>query len=93
MWVRDGHRIRSLIPVKDKKPEGHTLSYHLLPPVFIQNASFDVIRVSHALAKKSTTGTEIIPIEMDEWESFDINSPLDFEFAEFWLTRRLSEVP
>lgn len=84
MWTREGNRIRSLIPVAEKKSEAHTLSYHLLPPVYVQNASFDVIRVAHALKKKSTTGTEIIPIEMNEEESFDINSPLDFEFAEFW---------
>ena len=46
MWVmdRDSSRIRSLIPVEQKLPEAHTLSYQLLPTVYVQNASMDVIR-------------------------------------------------
>ncbi len=93
MWVAQNGRISSLIPMDQKKPQAHTLSYHLLPPVYIQNASFDVIRVAHAMEKASTTGTHILPIEMDERESIDINTELDFEFAEFLLQKTLMGQP
>jgi len=84
MWVMDGggRRIRSLIPVEQKLPEAHTLSYQLLPTVYIQNASMDVFRASNVWRLRSTTGTEIIPLIMDELESVDINTEIDFLLAE-----------
>jgi N-acylneuraminate cytidylyltransferase len=84
MWVMDadGRRIRSLIPVGQKLPEAHTLSYQLLPTVYIQNASMDVFRPSNIWQLRSTTGTEIIPLIMDELESLDINTEIDFLLAE-----------
>jgi len=84
MWVMDpdGRRIRSLISVEQKLPEAHTLSYQLLPTVYIQNASMDVFRPSNVWRLRSTTGTEIIPLIMDELESVDINTEIDFLLAE-----------
>jgi CMP-N,N'-diacetyllegionaminic acid synthase len=84
MWVMDpdGRRIRSLIPAEHKLPEAHTLSYQLLPTVYIQNASMDVFRPSNVWQLRSTTGTEIIPLIMDELESVDINTEIDFLLAE-----------
>lgn len=84
MWVMDGEgrRIRSLIPVEHKLPEAHTLSYQLLPRVYIQNASMDVFRASNVWQLRSTTGTEIIPLVQDEFESVDINTEIDFILAE-----------
>jgi CMP-N,N'-diacetyllegionaminic acid synthase len=62
MWVmdQDGRRIRSLIPLEEKLPEAHTLSYQLLPVVYIQNASMDVLRPSNIWQLRSTSGSEII---------------------------------
>lgn len=90
MWVMDpdGRRIRSLIPVEQKLPEAHTLSYQLLPTVYIQNASMDVFRASNVWQLRSTTGTEIIPLVNDEYESVDINSEIDFLLAETVLVRK-----
>lgn len=90
MWVmdKDGRRIRSLIPVEQKLPEAHTLSYQLLPTVYIQNASMDVFRPSNVWRLRSTTGTEIIPLVMDEWESLDINTEIDFLLAETLMAGR-----
>lgn len=84
MWVMDdeGRRIRSFVPVEQKLREAHTLSYQLLPTVYVQNASMDVLRPANIWQLRSTTGTEIIPLVMDEMESVDINSPLDFHLAE-----------
>lgn len=89
MWVmdQDGRRIRSFVPLEQKLPEAHTLSYHLLPTVYVQNASMDVLRPSNIWNLRSTTGTEIIPLVMDELESIDINSELDFTLAEVTMGR------
>jgi N-acylneuraminate cytidylyltransferase len=90
MWVmdKDGRRIRSLIPVEQKLPEAHTLSYQVLPTVYIQNASMDVFRPSNVWQLRSTTGTEIIPLVMDELESLDINTELDFVLAETLMSQK-----
>jgi len=87
MWVMDadGRRIRSLIPVEQKLPQAHTLSYQLLPTVYVQNASMDVFRPSNVWQLRSTTGTEIIPLIMDELESVDINTEIDFLLAEILM--------
>ena len=80
MWsIEDGY----LKPfVKDKDPNIHTLSYQLLPAVYIQNASIYITRLLTIKNKKSPTGDIIIPFVMDEIESIDINTSLDFQFAE-----------
>ena len=89
MWVMDkeGRRIRSFVHVEQKPREAHTLSYHLLPIVYVQNASMDVLRPSNIWDLRSTTGTEIIPLVMDEMESVDINTHLDFFLAETLMGR------
>jgi len=63
-------------------PGMHTLSYHLLPSVYVQNASIYIVKVSTVKDKRSTTGDIIIPFIMDDVESIDINNPLDFMLAE-----------
>jgi N-acylneuraminate cytidylyltransferase len=89
MWVIKDSRMRSFIPVEQKPKEAHTLSYQVLPKVYIQNACIDVTKPSNIWNKKSITGTEIIPFVMDEIESIDINTPLDFVVAEIILKKGL----
>lgn len=80
MWVvKNGY----LSPfVKEKDSNTHTLAYHLLPKVYIQNASIYITKPSTLKNKRSSTGNIIIPFIMDEIESIDINNPLDFKLAE-----------
>jgi CMP-N-acetylneuraminic acid synthetase len=68
----------------------HTLSYHLLPTVYIQNASIYITKPSTIWQKKSPIGDVVIPFVMYESESIDINSPLDFYYADF-MARKNSE--
>ena len=72
-----------------ERPDAHTLSYSLLPEVFIQNASIYIARTRTILEKRSPTGDVIVPFVMSEIESTDINTPLDFAFAELLLERDL----
>lgn len=92
MWVisSDG-KLNSLIPPDQKLPEAHTLAYHLLPEVYIQNAAIDVTRPSNIWEKNSITGNNILPVIMDEYESIDINTSLDFTLAETIVEQTFSE--
>jgi N-acylneuraminate cytidylyltransferase len=82
MWVIEGNRLRSFVSLDKKPKDGHSLPYQVLPKVCIQNACIDVIRPSNIWEKRSVTGDEILPLVMDELESFDINTELDFIVAE-----------
>lgn len=85
MWTVEQERLCPF--VKSEIPNLHTLSTQLFPTVYIQNASIYITKPSTILEKKSPTGDIIVPFIMDEIESVDINSPLDFEFAEMLLNK------
>ncbi len=80
MWVIEEGYLKPF--VKSDDPNTHTLAYHLLPEVYIQNASIYITKPSTLREKGSPTGDIIIPFVMDEIESIDINTPLDFKIAE-----------
>lgn len=80
MWVEENGYLRPF--VDDEDYSIHTLSYQMLPTVYIQNASIYITKPVTIRNKKSPTGKIIIPFIMDEEESIDINNPIDFEFAE-----------
>ncbi len=83
MWVIEEGYLKPF--VKGMDANIHTLAYHLLPEVYIQNASIYITKPSTLREKGSPTGDVIIPFVMDEIESIDINTPLDFHLAELIL--------
>ena len=85
MWVIKDQYLKPF--VQSETPNSHTLSYQLLPEVYIQNASIYITKPETIRNKKSPTGDVILPYIMDEIESIDINNPLDFEFAEIVAKR------
>lgn len=89
MWKIEDNRLKSFVPVKDKPKDAHTLSYQVLPRVYVNNANIDVTKPKTVYEKNSITGTEIIPLVMDELESVDINMPLDVILAEELIKREL----
>lgn len=83
MWVQKNKQI---IPfVKSESNQSHTLSYQLLPKVFIQNACIYISRYETIVEKKSTIGNMVLGFEMDPIEAIDINTELDFMLAELLL--------
>ena len=91
MWqIEDGY-LKSFVK-GEKRCDTHTLSYHLLPEVYIQNASIYITKPSTIRDKHSTTGNIIIPFIMDEIESIDINNPPDFMLAEMVIKGERKEV-
>lgn len=85
MWKKTGNKTYLEPFVPSKKRGSQTLSYHLLPEVFIQNASIYITRPTTLFKQGSTTGKKVLCFEMSERESVDINTPLDFLFAESLL--------
>ncbi len=87
MWkIKDG-MLTSFVPERQKQKEAHNLGYQALPEAWIQNASFDVLKPSVIAKYNSTTGKKILPIPMNELESIDINTELDFITASAVLNK------
>lgn len=84
MWMRKYDYIRPFVPSHNS--ETHTLPYQQLPEVYIQNASIYIIRPETIIEKKSPVGDHVIPFVMNEYESIDINNPIDFEFAQYLMS-------
>lgn len=80
MWTIENGYLKPFVDTPDFND--HTLAYHLLPIVYIQNASIYITKPSTIKIKRSPTGDIIIPYIMGEDESFDINIPLDLKAAE-----------
>ena len=80
MWTVKNGYINPFIASKDN--DSHTLSYQLLPEVYIQNASIYITKYSTIKKLRSPTGKIIIPFIMDESESIDINNPIDLKLTE-----------
>lgn len=80
MWRIEDDHLKPYVETEDSNL--HTLSYHLLPTTYIQNASIYITRPRTIRNKRSYIGDTVIPLVMDESESVDINTPLDFQFAE-----------
>lgn len=85
MWVIEDGYLKSFIDVKD--PNIHTFSYQRLPQVYIQNANIYITKSSTIRNKQNPVGDKVIPFIMDEIESFDINIPLDFQYAEMIINQ------
>jgi CMP-N,N'-diacetyllegionaminic acid synthase len=87
MWGIEAEYLKPFVKNTGGK-DMYTLSYHLLPEVYVQNASIYIMKTSTIKDKHSPTGDIIIPFVMDEMESIDINNPIDFEFAEMMMGRQ-----
>lgn len=83
MWVIENDLLKPFVPWENRPEESHTFSYQSLPKVYIQNAAVDVTKPSTIWEKNSVTGKKILAFLMENREeSLDINTPLDFVFAE-----------
>jgi len=83
MWKARGVFLKPFVRTANQR--AHTLSYHLLPRVFIQNASIYITRPAVVRKYRSTIGKNVLFFEMNERESLDINTSLDFVTAEGML--------
>jgi len=89
MWVVEGDWLKPFVEGRGK--DLHTMSYQTLPTVYIQNASIYITKPATIDGKRSPTGDLILPFIMDELESVDINSELDFKFAQLLFKAKQGE--
>lgn len=73
--------------VKTENISEHTSSYHLLPQIYIQNASIYIVRKEVVYKFKNTVGNNVLGFVMNDLESLDINNPLDLQNAETLVER------
>lgn len=59
-----------------------------LPDIFVRNCAVYVFRVENILAKRALLGKFSVGYVMPPEKSIDINSMLDFQFAEYLLQKR-----
>lgn len=88
MWTLEGKWLEHFIPADRKPAQAHTLSYQVLPQVYIQNAAIDVTKPSTIWKKSSITGDRILAFPMNEEDSVDINTPLDLVTAQAIIESR-----
>lgn len=88
MWKIDGEVIEPFLPEKICGKESYNKARQALPPVYIQNGSVDVTRWGTIMEKNSMTGDKILGMLMDEKESVNIDTELDFTVAEYLLKER-----
>lgn len=86
MWLEKKGYLMPLISHTNSAT--HTLSYQLLPMVYIQNASIYITKPQTLYKWHSTVGKKVLGFMMDEFESIDINSNLDFLLAETLLRKK-----
>ena len=88
MWKIENNR---LVPFISEEISGIKESYNMprqkLPIAYIQNGSVDVMWTKTILEKNSMSGDIIAPFVMEEWESINIDTEIDFSLAELIMKR------
>ncbi len=86
MWIDKDELILPLLPFyKNDGTPWHSSQTNTLPLIYYQNASLEIIKPSTILKKKSLSGNIIKPFYSKNYEGVDINTKLDFDFANFLL--------
>ena len=73
----------------ERHPEPYLLRRQDLPKMYYYNCVIDVTKPSTIFNKKSMTGDKMLPYKMEPEDSFDIDKPMDLEFAKFFLKSRV----
>ena len=71
--------------------EPHNLPRQLFPKAYIHTGAMDVMWTRTIREQKSTSGKKLAFFFMDPADSVNIDSPADFEYAEFLMNKRLKK--
>jgi CMP-N-acetylneuraminic acid synthetase len=64
-----------------------------LEQLWIQDASLEICKVRTILGLNSLSGKKVIPFHMPDFEGFDINYPIDLEFLNYLIEKKLAALP
>ncbi|TSC56052.1 MAG: N-acylneuraminate cytidylyltransferase [Parcubacteria group bacterium Greene0416_79] len=88
MWKREGEFIVPFLPESlTHMKEPWNAARQMLPAVFQNNGCVNAFWSETILVKKSHTGDKIASFIMEDWESVNIDSEIDFLIAEEMLKR------
>lgn len=88
MWTFEGHDLKPFLPEEICGKEAYNRSRQELGEVYIQNGSVDITRWSTIMEKNSMTGKHILGMLMEEHESVNIDTEIDFLMAEYLIKKR-----
>lgn len=88
MWKKKNNFIFPLMKKKVFNQPTYNSQYKSLPTIFVQNASLEISKTTVLNKYKTITGKKIIPYFNNKLESYDINYPLDLEFAEYLVRKK-----
>ena len=71
--------------MNERHPEPYLLRRQDLPKMYYYNCVIDVTKPNTIFNKKSMTGDKMLPYIMRSEDSIDIDTPMDLEFAKFFL--------
>ncbi|MDO8594518.1 MAG: acylneuraminate cytidylyltransferase family protein [bacterium] len=88
MWKQEGDFIVPFLPESmTGMREPYNAPRQNLPPVFQNNGCMNAFWPETVLEKKSMTGERIVGFVMEEWESVNIDTEIDFLIAEEMIKR------
>lgn len=94
MWTLEGKYIS---PLMNYPPVNGHYSYNsptqALPPVYVQSAALEMGLVRNVEICRSVSGMKIIPFFINEYEDFDINTPLDMIMAKLLVKTGVIKLP
>ena len=94
MWTLEGDLLQPLLPQPEGSTPLHSLQYHSLPTVYVQNSSLEIAWSSVLEAPLPTiSGTRVAPFFTEGWEGFSIDYPGDLELAERAVERGEAALP
>jgi CMP-N-acetylneuraminic acid synthetase len=90
MWRIKSERLAPFVPegltgIKEQ----YNYPRQKLPAAYVQNGAIDVIHLKTIIEKKSITGDIILPYIMNDVYSINIDTQLDFKFAEIVMKEGL----
>jgi N-acylneuraminate cytidylyltransferase len=94
MWILDEHN--HALPYLDQKGEAvptFNKPIQSLQELWVQNASLEIVKLSALMSTQKISGEKVLGIELPLYEGFDINTPLDWDYLEFVLSRHPEVLP
>lgn len=75
--------------MQEKHPQPYLLRRQDLPKLYYYNCVIDITKPCTIYHKQSMTGDNMLPFIMDQEDSIDIDSPMDLEFAKYFLKDKI----
>ena len=89
MWKIKGGFLRPLFTeTEEGLKEPYNAPRQILPAIFQNNGAMNAFWPETILEKKSMTGDRVLGLVMEDWESINIDSELDFKLAEYIMQSR-----